>query len=141
MRQAFASDAWRKYIETDMKRFPITISVEGHDWNFQSDVLAFQAETPQKLVDQFSKRTRKQLLKGIAVGFIQNVAESSHAHARKTAVEFSQILIPIRYSEFIQKLPAANWGTRLDHYLGGETAVPVSRRNEPGHDEARRDRL
>lgn len=105
------------------KQFPIAHLTEELDWNFRPEILSFQNQIPKKVAEYFSALTKKELLQGKSAGFTQKVAASATSEARKTAVEFSQILIPTSYSHFLEVFRPAQWGTRLDHYLGGQTQV------------------
>ena len=104
--------------------YRITWSPSGdRDWDFVSVVQVFQAAAPLAEVAEIDAATEAELGAGVSVNFVQSVQEYSDEAAEELGVHISKIRVDIPYADFQKALPAAAWGTHLDHYLGGEVQV------------------
>ncbi len=93
------------------------------DWNIVSVVQGFQSAAPADAIDELEQASWNELLNGVSVSFIQDVAEVAGGPQREMAVEITQQVVQVPYDEFVDKLAAQDWGINLDHYLGGEVRV------------------
>ena len=93
------------------------------DWDILGVVSGYQAEMPADIRQRIDGASRQELLDGISETWQQHVAEYAGGETAEMAVEHSVMLIEVPYSTFISRLPMADWGIELDHYLGGELIV------------------
>lgn len=93
------------------------------DWNIVGVVDDYQADVPSDARQRIDTASREQLLDGIAETWQQQVAEFAGGETAEMAVELSVMLIEVPYATFVERLPMADWGIKLDHYLGGELIV------------------
>ncbi len=99
-------------------------------WNIKPLIINYQKQTPPEQLVILDNAKKEKLAQGVAVAFVQNVAEDFNASPKPAAVEISRILINVPYKKFIERLPIESWGSHLAHYLGGE--VKVLERNTKG---------
>jgi len=93
------------------------------DWDIVGVVEDYQAQVPAASRGRIDAAGRQELLDGIAETWQQEVAEYAGGETAEMAVELSVMLVEVPYATFIERLPVADWGIRLDHYLGGEVIV------------------
>ncbi len=93
------------------------------DWDIIPVIEALQAGAPAKEMAKSEAATREELRAQTSVTWQQDVVEYIGQPAREMAVHISKGLVEVPYDEFQRRLPAQDWGIKLDHYLGGEVKV------------------
>jgi hypothetical protein len=93
------------------------------DWDIVPLVQDFMASAPPDELAALESATRAELLADVAVTFNQEAVLDEGAAPRELAVEISRGLIEVPYATFVKHLPAADWGSHLANYLGGEVVV------------------
>ena len=93
------------------------------DWDIIPVIQALQAGAPPKEIAKSEAATREELRIQTTVTFQQDVVEYIGQAPREMAVHISKGLVEVPYDVFQQRLPAQDWGIKLDHYLGGEVKV------------------
>lgn len=93
------------------------------DWDIVPVVQALHGAIPADELATLQAASRDDFLEGLSVVYEQAVVEYEGQPARDMAVEVSVGLIEVDYDTFLQRLPAADWGIQLAHYLGGEVIV------------------
>jgi hypothetical protein len=92
----------------------------GEDWNVVPVVDALHAALPWDVAADAADATGTELESGVSWHYEQDVAEAVGGSPVPLAVEYTQQLVDVPYSDFSAIIPAESWGVDLDHYLGGE---------------------
>ena len=100
----------------DITWFP----VNEEDWDIVALVRAYQAEAPVDKRTKVFEASKEKLRKGVSASFVQHVQEYAGEDPKEMGVELTVALADVPYDAFREVLPAADWGIRLAHYLGGE---------------------
>lgn len=100
------------------------------DWNIVATVQAFQSAAPAAPRRAIEGAGRDALMAGLSRSWVQDVVESPGGKPVEMAVHLTRGLAQVSFADFLRRLPAADWGIRLDHYLGGQ--VKVYRRDAGG---------
>ncbi len=90
---------------------------DDSDWDIIPVIDTFQLTTPDvdlALVDEDG------LADGVSWSYEQDIKAHPMAPAKRLAVEYTAGLLDIAFEDLEDKLPVADWGTRLDHHIGGE---------------------
>ncbi len=128
-----AKSAWGKLttgLKPQQRPIPMNFSPTPRDWSFVSTVKSFQSQVPGHVKQRLASATPRQLADAFSVSYTQKVDDGRGAGPKTAAVEITQGLVNLPLARFLEKMPADQWGTHLDHYLGG--AVKVTERSADG---------
>ncbi len=100
------------------------------DFNIVGLVKGFQAKVPRKVQKKMARASERKLAKAHSVSYTQRVDDKLGHGPKKAAVHITRGTVNMPLSSFLKKMPADQWGVKLDHYLGGQ--VKVTRRDAKG---------
>lgn len=103
--------------------YDLTWYPTSQDWDFVDIVIDYQNATPQQYVDELESASDYELSGAFSVAFTQVVDDGRGRGDQDMAVEITRGVVDLPFEEFTNRFPAAEWGIRLDHYLGGEVVV------------------
>ncbi|MBI2519566.1 MAG: hypothetical protein HYV97_04090 [Bdellovibrio sp.] len=97
---------------------------EKSEWEqVVSLVERYQSAIPKSVRSKIERASINDLLYGVSNSYTQDIQTEPGKPSKTAAIELTRILIPISFERFSATFPAAEWGVRLDHYLGGEVVV------------------
>jgi len=100
------------------------------DFNIVPLVKGFQAKVPTKVQKKMARASEKKLANAHSVSYTQRVNDGLGKGRGKSAVHITRGTVNVPLATFLKKMPADQWGVKLDHYLGG--AVKVTKRDAKG---------
>ena len=101
-----------------------------NDFQIVPLVKSFQAQVPLKVQKKMARASEKKLANAHSVSYTQKVNDGLGKGRGKSAVHITRGTVNVPLATFLKRLPADQWGVKLDHYLGGE--VKVTRRDSKG---------
>ena len=100
------------------------------EFNIVGLVKDFQAQVPGRVQKKLAKASSRKLAKAHSVSYTQKVDDKLGHGPRRAAVHITRGTVNMPLSTFLKRMPADQWGVKLDHYLGG--AVKVTKRDGNG---------
>ena len=100
------------------------------DFNIVGLVKGFQAQVPKKIQRKMAKASDRKLAKAHSVSYTQKVDDGLGRGPKRAAVHITRGNVNLPLGSFLKRMPADQWGVKLDHYLGG--AVKVTKRDAKG---------
>ncbi len=100
------------------------------DFNIVNIVKGFQAKVPGKVQKKMARASTKKLNDAHSVSYTQRVDDKLGRGPKRSAVHITRGLVNVPLGTFLKRMPAEQWGIKLDHYLGGE--VKVTKRDVKG---------
>ena len=102
----------------------------AQDFNIVPLVKSFQAKVPAKVQKKMARASSKKLANAHSVSYTQKVNDQLGKSRGRAAVHITRGTVNVPLNTFLKRLPAEQWGVKLDHYLGGE--VKVTKRDAKG---------
>ena len=100
------------------------------DFNIVPLVKGFQAKVPARVQKKMASASSKKLADAHSVSYTQKVNDQLGKSRGKAAVHITRGTVNVPLNTFLKRMPAEQWGVKLDHYLGGE--VKVTKRDAQG---------
>ena len=100
------------------------------DFNIVPLVKGFQAQVPKRIQKKMARASERKLAKTHSVSYTQKVDDGLGKGPKKAAVHITRGTVNLPLGSFLKRMPADQWGVKLDHYLGG--AVKVTKRDAKG---------
>ena len=100
------------------------------DFNIVPLVKGFQAKVPARVQKKMAAASSKKLSDAHSVSYSQAVSDGLGKGRGKSAVHITRGTVDVSLNTFLQRMPAEQWGVKLDHYLGGQ--VKVTKRDNTG---------
>jgi hypothetical protein len=100
------------------------------DFNIVPLVKGFQAKVPARTAKKMARASERKLADAHSVSYSQKVSDGLGKGRGKSAVHITRGTVDVPLSTFLKRMPADQWGVKLDHYLGGQ--VKVTKRDSKG---------
>ena len=100
------------------------------DFNIVPLVKGFQAQVPGKIQRKMARVSERKLAKTHSVSYTQKVDDGLGKGPKKASVHITRGTVNLPLGTFLKRMPADQWGVKLDHYLGGK--VKVTKRDAKG---------